>query len=75
MNKKELNVTRSACPLNHPHEVIDLTSPISWSLHYSLEEAVEKFKYHIDGLDAGCVQLWLKNNNNDTWAEIGYLFL
>lgn len=75
MNRKELIVTVGTHPLTHPYEKIELNSPYMWSLHYSLEEAVNKFKYHIGELDTGCVQLWLKNTNNDTWAEIGYLFL
>jgi hypothetical protein len=75
MNRKELIVTVGTHPLTHPYEKIELSSPYMWSLHYSLEEAIKKFISEVSELDSGSVQLWQKNLNNDTWFEMGHLYL
>jgi len=81
-NMPEFVITSGSHPINHPFEYyffnkgMYLNDNMSYRQYaYKTAEAVAHFVERIDQLDTGCVQLWQLNKNNNTWFEMGSLYL
>lgn len=72
--KRQYCVTQSDYPLQNPNENVD--HAITRQFYTGLDEGVKQFTKQInDYLDTGAVQLWELNENNNTWFEMGSLYL
>lgn len=67
-------VTHTDTVLQNPFD--DSNRPMTRQFYTGLDAAVEAFTAQInDYLDTGAVQLWELNENNNTWFEMGSLYL
>jgi len=75
--KRQYCVTHCGCQLSNPYdESTREAGAMTRQFYTGLDEGVKQFTKQInDYLDTGCVQLWELNENNNTWFEMGMIYL